>query len=192
MGCSRDLSEEEVEQSSIVLLSSRYWVLMSINKYKQCRNTKRGTGQIHEEFLILHDHTWKIFGEDLSPGGTGFKWREVCALELASDSIQTPVWIQQGKSWDFFTAQDVHQWHQCRMSRSVSLEYASIHLSSPVLLLYLSLLLSVISMSVCSEQDWHKVQSYHFLKGFCLELYFSIPSAVASNDCVFPQTGRHC
>lgn len=116
------------------------------------------------------DPAWphlKTFRKDLSPGGTAFKWREICALELASDSITA----FESKSWDFFTGQDVHQWHQSRMSLSLSLGCASVHLSSPAAL-FICAAATRLGVSL-QEQDWHKLHTYHFLKRVFLELCFT-------------------
>lgn len=134
----------------------------------------------------------KIFRKDLSPGGTGFKWREIC-LGTCLRLCQC-LWIQQGKSWDFFRDQDAHWWHQFRMSQSLSLECASIHLSSLLCCrwIYLGCCQSFRCQFAQNRTDTNCSVTIVLKMLSWAVLYFSSPSAVASNDCVFPQTGRHC
>lgn len=112
---------------------------MSLNKYKHYGTTERGTDPLHDEVLIVD---LKIFREDSSPLGIDFKG-DACALEFASGFIS----VFESNRANLGTSPLM----LFRTSLSVPVEYASIHLSSPTaLLLYLSLLLSVFQMSVCS------------------------------------------
>lgn len=51
---------------------------MIINKCKQCRSTKRGTHQLHQESLILHNHTWTSSGRTWAQGEQASReWKSV-------------------------------------------------------------------------------------------------------------------
>lgn len=137
------------------------------------RSTKKGTDQLHQEFLILRDHTWKSSGRTWAQGNRLQVKGNLCLGTCLR--LHQCLWIQQGKSWDFFTDQDVHQWHQFRMSRSLSLEYSSLSISAPLLhccYIYPCCCQSFRCQFAPNRTDTNC--SYHFLKRFFLELCFTL------------------
>lgn len=110
----------------------------------------------------------KIFGEDLEPSGNQLQERRSLCL-VTHLGLHQHFWIQTGQILGFL--------HGCSLGCQGASRWNMplFILSSPAApLLYLSLLLSVFQMSVCSEQNCHKLQSYLFLKKYFLQLCFTV------------------
>lgn len=121
----------------------------------------------------LPDPEWpKIFRKDLSSRGTGFKWKEICALELASDSISLNPTEQILGLFHWSGCSSVTSVQDVTESVTGIFLYSS-QLSCCAAAIFIFAAVSHLGV-ICSEQDWHKLQSYHFFKEFFLKLCFTL------------------